>query len=98
VTLKNGMVRGHIHRYTLRFKTIKAKEEEDGHQIIQDTLHKFLDMLLQADPKTIIPPYLELDRSDKTAPDLSNSFTVSSIDSHYLLKKKSVFHLETKPE
>jgi len=81
------MVRGHIHRYTLRFKTIKAKEEEDRHQIIQDTLQKFLDIVLQADPKTIIPPYLELDRSDKTVSDLSNLFTVSSIDSHYVLKK-----------
>jgi len=100
VTLKKGMVRGHIHRYTLRFKTIKAKEEEDGHQIVKNTLQIFLDILLQADPKTIIPPYLELDRSDKTVPDLSNLFTVSSIDSHYALKKY-FFHLsprEMKPE
>jgi hypothetical protein len=35
------MIRSHTHRYTLRFKTIKARDEEDGHQITQDTLNNF---------------------------------------------------------
>jgi hypothetical protein len=87
VALKKGMIRNRFHKYTLCFKTIKAKEEEDRQQIIQDTLQKFLDIVLQADPKTIIPPYLELDRADKAVPDISNGFTVSSVDAHYALKK-----------
>jgi len=81
------MIRSHTHRYTLRFKTIKARDEEDGHQITQDTLNKFFGIVLQADPKAIIPPYLELDRSNKSVPDISNLFPVSSIDSYYALKK-----------
>jgi hypothetical protein len=88
VILKKGMVMMHIHRYTLRFKTRKTKEEEEeGYQIIQDTLQKFLGVVLQADPKTIIPRYLQLDRADNSVPNLSNLFTASAIDLYYALKK-----------
>jgi hypothetical protein len=44
------MARAHTHRYTLTFKTRNPKEEEEGHQITQDTPKKFLDIVLQADP------------------------------------------------
>jgi hypothetical protein len=77
----------HIHCYTLRFKTIKAKSEDEGHQIVQDTLQRFLEIILQVDPKSIIPPYLELDRNDKSVSDLSSAFPVSSVDSYHALKK-----------
>lgn len=97
IILKKGMVRNHVHRYTLRFKTIKAKEEEDRQQIIQDTLQKFLDKVLQADPKTIIPPYLDLDRADKTVSDTSDVFTVASVDSHFALNFFA-FPQEMRPE
>jgi hypothetical protein len=87
ITLKKGNTRPYIHRYTLRFKTIAPKSEEEGHQIIIDTLQRFLATLIQAEPKTIIPPYLDLDRNDKSMQDISSAFPVSSIDSIHLLKK-----------
>jgi hypothetical protein len=59
ITLKKSNSRPHIHRYKLHFKTVKAKSEDESHQIIQDTLQRFLEIALQADPKTIMPPYLE---------------------------------------
>jgi hypothetical protein len=64
--LKKNAARPHIHRYTLRFKTIKEKNEEEVHQPVKESLQRFLDIVLQADPKTIIPPFLELDRNDKS--------------------------------
>jgi len=87
ITLKKGNMRPYIHRYTLRFKTIAPKSEEEGHQIIIDTLQRFLATLIQAEPKTIIPPYLDLDRNDKSMQDISSAFPVSSIDSIHILKK-----------
>jgi len=85
--LKKGNIRSHIHRYTLRLKTIAAKSEEDGHLLIKEALQRSLDIILQADPKTILPPYLELDRNDKSVSDLSAAFSVASIDSYHTLKK-----------
>jgi len=61
ITLKKGITIPHIHRYTLRFKTNKPCSDDDKQQTIQATFQKFLDTVLQADPKAIIPPYLELD-------------------------------------
>jgi hypothetical protein len=87
ITLKKSNSRPHIHRYTLCFKTIKAKSEDENYQIIQETLQRFLEIALQVDPKTIMPPYLELDRNDRSVTDLSQAFTVSSIDSYHALKK-----------
>jgi hypothetical protein len=54
---------------------------------VQDTLQRLLDIVLQADPKTILPPYLELDRNDKSVTDISGAFPVSSVDSYHALKK-----------
>jgi hypothetical protein len=71
----------------LHFKTIKAKSEDESHTIIQEALQRFLEIVLQANPKSIVPPYLELDRNDKSVSDLSSAFPVSSIDSYHVLKK-----------
>jgi hypothetical protein len=43
--LKKDMVRAKTHRYTLRFKTRKTKEEEEGHQ-----KKYFFDSLLETKP------------------------------------------------
>ncbi len=85
--LKKNISRSHIHRYTLRFKTIKAKSEDESHQLIMESLQRFLEIVLQADAKTIIPPYLELDWNDKSVPDLSSAFPVSSLESYHIIKK-----------
>jgi len=97
IALKKNNSRPHIHRYTLRFKTIQAKTEDEGHQIVQDTLQRFFNIITQADPKTVIPPYLELDRNDKSVCDLSSAFPVSSVDSYHAMKKY-FFRLSTRDE
>ena len=65
-------------------KSIKSDEEEQ--LLIQSTLKKFMDILLQPDPKSIIPPFLKLDRKDKAIPDLSANFDPDAIDSFSLQK------------
>jgi hypothetical protein len=87
ITLKKNNNRPHIHRYTVRFKTIKSKSEDEAHQLIQDCLQRFLDIVLQADPKTTIPPYLELDRNDKSVSDISSVFPVTALESYHAIKK-----------
>jgi len=54
---------------------------------VKETLQRFLEIVLQAEPKTILPPYLELDRKDKAIQDLSSIFPVSSLDSIHTIKK-----------
>jgi hypothetical protein len=87
ISLKKGMLRPHIHRYTLRIKIIKSKTEEEEQVLVQKTLKKFFDIVLQGDSKSIIPPYFDLDRSDNSIPDLSSTFNVSALDSYYSLKR-----------
>ncbi len=87
ITLKKGMLRPHIHRYTLRIKIIKSKSEEEEQMLVQKTLQKLFDIILQGNFKSIIPPYFELDRSDTLIPDLSSTFNVSALDSYYSLKR-----------
>jgi hypothetical protein len=48
-----------------------------------------MNIMLQADPTTIIPPYLDLDRNNWTVPDLSAQLQVSSIDSFAQVKNTS---------
>lgn len=86
IILKKQLTRNHIHRYTLRIKTTTPKSEEEQ-QLVQQALQKFMETSLQADPKIIIPPYLELDRSDRNIADLSAAMPVSSIDSFHTVKK-----------
>jgi hypothetical protein len=97
ITLKKNAARPHIHRYTLRFKTIKEKNEEEAHQLVKESLQRYLDIVLQADPKTIIPPFLELDRNDKSVSDLSAVFHLSSVDSYHVMKKY-FFRLSSRDE
>jgi hypothetical protein len=87
ITLKKNNTRQHIHRYTLHLKTIKAKFEDEAHQLIKDSLQHFLEIVLQADSKNIVPPYLELDRNDKSVTDISSAFPVSSLDLYHVIKK-----------
>ena len=63
------------------------KSEEENQIVLQEALQRFLEIILQADPKSIVPPFLELDRNDKSVSDLSAAFPVSSIDSYHVLKK-----------
>jgi hypothetical protein len=87
IQLKKNNFRQHTHRYTLRFKIIKPKSKDEGHQLIRDTLQRFLEIVLQAEPKSILPPYGELDRNDKSIQDLSSAFPISSLEGHHMVKK-----------
>ncbi len=87
ITLKKGMLCNHIHRYTLLIKIISSKSEEEEQSLVQKTLHKFFDIVLQGNNKSIIPPYFELDRVDTSVPDISSMFKVEVLDSYYSLKR-----------
>jgi hypothetical protein len=87
IILKKGMLRNHIHCYTLRIKIISSKSEEEEQSHVQKTLHKFFDIVLQGDNKSIIPPYFELDRADTSVPDISSMFKMDALDLYYSLKR-----------
>jgi hypothetical protein len=80
------MTRSHIHRYDIKLIIKKTRNDEDGEAAIQKTLQRLQEIMLQADPHTIIPPYFELDRSDKAIADLSKDLLISSIESFQNLK------------
>jgi hypothetical protein len=48
--------------------------------VIKHSLQKFFEIVLQVDKTTIIPPYLELDRNDRTIPDISGAFPISLLE------------------
>jgi hypothetical protein len=85
--LKQGQKRNHIHRYDMRISVAKAKDEEEELTIIRKALQKFFELLLQADATIIIPPFYEVERSDKSASDLSSKFQVADLDSIVALKR-----------
>jgi hypothetical protein len=87
MTLKKGVRRPHIHRYSLRFKTKNPKSDDEEQQVTQSVLQKFLEIVLQGDPLAIIPPYLDIDRVEKKVVDISSAFSVASIDSFHSLRK-----------
>lgn len=64
----------------------KAKDEEEEFTIIKKALQEFLELLLQADATIVIPLFYEVERSDKSASDLSSKFQVSDLDSLVALK------------
>lgn len=53
---------------------------------IQKVLQQFLDTMLRADPSTLIPPYLELDRSDKNVPDLGKDKSITELEDYSDIK------------
>lgn len=71
----------------MRISAKKTKDEDEEFKVIKAALQKFLDLLLQADESIIIPPFYEIERSDKTASDLSAKFQVFELDSIVDLKR-----------
>jgi len=86
IILKCGVSWPHVHRYNLRIKVKKTDSEEEELTALWQALQKFLDIALQADPSSIIPPFFALDRNDRTVPDLSSTFPLTSLDSLPLIK------------
>jgi hypothetical protein len=87
IILKKGNIRPPIHRYTLRIKIIILNSKKMNRHSYKKTLQKIFAFVLQADAKSINPPYYELDCNDKSIPDLSLAFTVEAIDSFASLKR-----------
>ena len=87
ITLKRGMIRAHIHRYDVRLTIKKPKSDDDEEGMVQKALQRFLDIMLQADPHTVIPPYFELDRTDTSIPDLCKEYLITNLDSFASVKR-----------
>jgi len=87
ILLKKDVRRSHIHRYDLQIKVKASKSEEEEFNNIQNSLQKKIDIAIQADSSSIIPPNFELERSDKSVPDISSKFLISSLDSIDVIKR-----------
>jgi hypothetical protein len=70
-----------VHRYDLRIKVKTSQSDDEEFKIVQQCLQKLLDITLQANNSSTIPPYYELDRADETVPDINNAYSISSLDS-----------------
>jgi hypothetical protein len=92
ILLKRGVTRSHVHRYDLRIKVKTSQSDDEEFKIVQQCLQKFLDITLQADSSSTIPPYYELDRADKTVPDINNAYSISSLDSLETIKRYFTRH------
>lgn len=57
IALTKGMVFNHIHIY-LKMTIKKAKTEEDHEAMIKKPLQRFLEIMLQVDPHTVIPDWV----------------------------------------
>jgi len=87
IILKRSLSHQHIHRYDLRIKVKVTKSEDEEQVAVQNTLQKFFEIVLQADKSSIIPPFLELDRSDRSIPDISASLPVAEIEPFSSVKR-----------
>ncbi len=87
IALKRGMTRAHIHRYDVRLTIKKPKSDDEEEGMVIKALQRFLDIMLQADPHTIIPPYFELDRTDTSISDVCKEFLVTNLDSFASVKR-----------
>ncbi len=66
-------------------KVTKFKDEE---QIaVLNTLQKFFEIVLQVDKSSIIPPFLELDRYDRSVLEISVSLPVAKIEPFSSVKR-----------
>lgn len=87
IILKRGHSRDHIHRYTLCLKITTGCSEEEEQSLVKKEIANFFSIVLRADNKSIIPPFLDLDRNDRNTPNLSSSFSIDDLDSFADLKK-----------
>ncbi len=58
LVLKCGMSRPHVHQYELSFLIKKPKNDDEEESLIQKALQRFLEIMLQVDLHTVIPPIL----------------------------------------
>jgi len=86
ILLKKGVTRSLIHRYNLRLKVKQSKKEEEEFGALEQAFQKFLDISLQVDPSSTVPPFFKLDHNDKSVPDINSKYQVSELDSMPLLK------------
>jgi hypothetical protein len=88
IKLKNNAQRPHVHRYDLNLKIKKKpKSDDDEEALITAALQRFHKIMLAADSTTIIPAYLDMDRNDRTLPDLTADYQVSSTENFSDLKR-----------
>jgi hypothetical protein len=65
----------------------KPKSDNDEEGMVQKDIHHFLDIMLQADPHTVIPPYFELDQTDTSIPDLCKEYLITNLNSFASVKR-----------
>jgi hypothetical protein len=84
--LKRGLIRPHVHWCDLWIKVKQSKSDEDEVITLQKAVQVFFDIMIQADPSSIILPYFECDCNDKSVPDPSSKLNTTTLDSIPLLK------------
>jgi hypothetical protein len=87
IKLKNNASHQHVHRYNLNIRIKKKPKSDDEESLITAALQRFHKIMLVADSSTIIPAYLEMNRNDRTQPDLSQDYQVSSVGEFAALKR-----------
>jgi len=87
IALKRGDTRLHIHQYDLRIKVKACQTEEGEFRCVQQCLQKFFDIVPQTDNSSTIPPYFELNRADRTVPDINSAYLILALDSLESIKR-----------
>jgi hypothetical protein len=77
----------HVHHYDLSTTIIKTKNDEDKELLIQKTLQCFLEIMLQADPHTLIQPYIKVERCDKNILDLGRDQSTAYMNEYTNLSR-----------